>query len=106
MSVRTGVLQTGEASGIPIIQKLLQNTDPHLQFPTARRAVPAVMESIKDADYCLITEPIAFGVHNLQMVYELVRLFETVGVVINRCWMRIIRRSAFVRNTASPLTDP
>ena len=87
MSVRTGVLQTGEASGIPIIQKLLQNTDPHPQFiDCPPGSACGVMESIKDADYCLIAaEPTAFGVHNLQMVYELVRLFEKpFGVVINK----------------------
>ncbi len=46
-----------------------------------------VMESIKDADYCvLIAEPTIFGVHNLSMVYELVRLFEKPhGVVLNKC---------------------
>lgn len=87
VSVRTGVLQTGEASGIPIIQKLLQNTDPHPQFiDCPPGSACGVMESIKDADYCLIVaEPTAFGVHNLQMVYELVRLFEKpFGVVINK----------------------
>ena len=45
------------------------------------------MESIKDADYCiLVAEPTLFGVHNLNMVYELVRLFDKpFGVVLNKC---------------------
>jgi MinD superfamily P-loop ATPase len=45
------------------------------------------MESIKDADYCiLVAEPTVFGVHNLNMVYELVRLFnKPYGVVLNKC---------------------
>jgi MinD superfamily P-loop ATPase len=46
-----------------------------------------VMESIKDADYCiLVAEPTVFGVHNLSMVYELVQLFsKPFGVVLNKC---------------------
>ncbi|MGE4352762.1 MAG: ATPase, partial [Oscillospiraceae bacterium] len=46
-----------------------------------------VMESIKDADYCiLVAEPTIFGVHNLSMVYELVKLFgKPFGVVLNKC---------------------
>jgi MinD superfamily P-loop ATPase len=45
------------------------------------------MESIKDADYCLlVAEPTIFGTHNLSMVYELVRLFDKpCGVVLNKC---------------------
>ena len=45
------------------------------------------MESIKDADYCvLVAEPTLFGVHNLNMVYELVKLFnKPFGVVLNKC---------------------
>jgi len=46
-----------------------------------------VMESIKDADYCIfVAEPTLFGVHNLNMVYELVKLFgKPHGVVLNKC---------------------
>jgi len=45
------------------------------------------MESIKDADYCiLVAEPTLFGVHNLNMVYELVKLFnKPFGVLLNKC---------------------
>ena len=45
------------------------------------------MDSIKDADYCiLVAEPTVFGVHNLNMVYELVKIFEKpLGVVLNKC---------------------
>ena len=44
------------------------------------------MESIKDTDYCiLVVEPTIFGVHNLKMVYGLVKLFNKPhGVVINK----------------------
>ena len=45
-----------------------------------------VMESIKDADFCLlVAEPTVFGAHNLEMVHELVRIFNNPhGVVLNK----------------------
>ena len=89
--VYTGVLNTGEASGIPIIKKLLDENKHEADKQTFIDCPPGsaciVMESIKDADYCiLVAEPTLFGVHNLNMVYELVRLFRKPhGVVLNKC---------------------
>jgi MinD superfamily P-loop ATPase len=96
VTVITGMLNTGEASGVPIIKKLLSydtddnvnTTKDELTFidcPPGSACV--VMESIKDADYCvLVAEPTIFGVHNLEMVYELVRMFnKPYGVVLNKC---------------------
>ncbi len=89
--VNTGILNTGEASGIPIIKKLLDDIGNKTRIPTFIDCPPGsaciVMESIKDADYCvLVAEPTLFGVHNLSMVYELVKLFEKpFGVVLNKC---------------------
>jgi MinD superfamily P-loop ATPase len=90
VTVITGILNTGEASGIPIIKELL-NTKPEGQKFTFIDCPPGsaciVMESIKGADYCiLVAEPTLFGVHNLNMVHELVKLFEKPhGVVLNKC---------------------
>lgn len=88
--VVTGILNTGEASGIPIIKTLLSDRQEDKEFtfidcPPGSACI--VMESIKDADYCiLVAEPTLFGVHNLSMVYELVRLFNKPhGVVLNKC---------------------
>lgn len=90
VNVSTGVLNTGEASGIPIIKGLLNNTNENSEFtfidcPPGSACI--VMESIKDADYCLlVAEPTLFGVHNLNMVYELVKLFDKPhGVLLNKC---------------------
>lgn len=90
VTVITGILNTGEASGIPIIKKLLddRNEGKNLTFidcPPGSACI--VMESIKDADYCiLVAEPSLFGVHNLAMVYDLIKLFEKPhGVVLNKC---------------------
>jgi MinD superfamily P-loop ATPase len=89
--VITGTLNTGEASGVPIIRKLLSKygavNDQFVFIDCPPGSACVVMESIKDADYCiLVAEPTLFGVHNLNMVYELVRLFnKPFGVVLNKC---------------------
>lgn len=90
VTVLTGLLNTGEASGIPIIKKLLKDSSAKSNFtfidcPPGSACI--VMESIQDADYCiLVAEPTLFGVHNLNMVHELVSLFDKPhGVVLNKC---------------------
>lgn len=90
VSVITGILNTGEASGIPIIKRLLSyipqaSKSVFIDCPPGSACI--VMESIRDADYCvLVAEPTTFGMHNLNMVCELVRLFDKPhGVVLNKC---------------------
>ncbi len=90
VSVVTGILNIGEASGIPIIKDILNQIDKtegnvFIDCPPGSACI--VMESIKNADYCiLVAEPTLFGVHNLNMVYDLVRLFKKpCGVVLNKC---------------------
>ncbi|MCK9479464.1 MAG: ATP-binding protein [Firmicutes bacterium] len=91
VAVHTGIMNTGEASGIPIIEKLLtygsskQDKQIFIDCPPGSACI--VMETIKDADYCILTaEPTIFGAHNLKMVYELVKLFKKpFGVVLNKC---------------------
>ena len=90
-TVITGILNTGEASGVPIIKKLLSYANEvneklvFLDCPPGSACI--VMESIKEADYCiLVAEPTQFGVHNLSMVYELVQLLKKpFGVILNKC---------------------
>lgn len=86
----TGTLNTGEASGVPIIKNILQTVkkikgEVFIDCPPGSACV--VMESIKHADYCvLVAEPTSFGRHNLETVYELVRLLEKpCGAVLNKC---------------------
>ena len=86
----TGMLNTGEASGVSIINRLISDIPKDTELsvidcPPGSACV--VMESIKDADYCvLVAEPTIFGTHNLNMVYELVKLFnKPFGVVLNKC---------------------
>ncbi|MCG2730880.1 MAG: ATP-binding protein, partial [Acetobacterium sp.] len=90
VKVISGILNTGEASGIPIIKALMKKTSAEkrmtlIDCPPGSACI--VMESIQDADYCiLVAEPTVFGLHNLQLVWELVKLFNKPhGVVINKC---------------------
>jgi len=91
VTVCTGILNPGEATGVPIINKLLATDNLEkeklifIDCPPGSACI--VMESIQDADYCvLVAEPTLFGVHNLNIVYELVKLFDIpFGVVLNKC---------------------
>ncbi len=87
--VKTGILNVGESSGVPIIKKIMNAPIEKSDFvfidcPPGSACI--VMESIKDADFCiLIAEPTIFGAHNLNMVYELVKLFnKPFGVILNK----------------------
>ena len=89
VTVLTGCLNTGEVSGVPVIKALLEkldgSSDTIIDCPPGSACV--VMESIKKADYCiLVAEPTLFGVHNFQMVFELVKQFKKpFGAVLNKC---------------------
>lgn len=89
--VHTGVLNIGEPSGTPIIKKLIAESalikDKLVFIDCPPGSACVVMESIKDVDYCiLVAEPTRFGVHNLSMVWELVKLFNKPhGVILNKC---------------------
>jgi len=91
VTVHTGILNFGVESGVPIIKKMLNEHNLAGKNLTLIDCPPGsaciVMESIKDADYCiLVAEPTVFGVHNLNLVYELVQLFDKPhGVVLNKC---------------------
>lgn len=90
VTVITGVLNNGEASGVPVIHSLLRASryDHNIVFiDCPPGSACTVMESIKGADYCvLVAEPTIFGVYNLAMVYELVKLFgKPHGAVLNKC---------------------
>ncbi len=90
VKVVTGILNEGETSGVPIIKQLLDHVDAKIDYTfidCPPGSACTVMESIGCADYCvLVAEPTLFGVHNLNMVYELVSLFDKPhGVVLNKC---------------------
>ncbi len=90
VTVWTGTINTGESTGIPIIKRLLaankSQSDQISLIDCPPGSACIVMESIQDADYCiLVAEPTLFGLHNLKMVHELVRIFSKPhGVVLNK----------------------
>lgn len=88
INTATGILNIGEASGVPIIKELLTYTKDYINIidcPPGSACI--VMESIREADYCiLVAEQSLFGKHNLEMVHELVNIFDKKhGVVLNKC---------------------
>lgn len=89
--VHTGVLNPGESSGVLLIKELMKKCSCErermifIDCPPGSACI--VMESIKDADYCiLVAEPTVYGAHNLKMVCELAEVFHKPhGVVLNKC---------------------
>ncbi|MDN5357094.1 MAG: hypothetical protein PWR17_263 [Candidatus Methanomethylophilaceae archaeon] len=90
VTVYTGIMNIGEAAGLPVIHRLLERVavsdgeNVFIDCPPGSSC--SVMESIKDADFCvLVAEPTIFGVHNLGMVSELVRILrKPYGVILNK----------------------
>lgn len=88
--VVTGEMAMGEVLAVPVIQAAM-NTGMQMENENVIIDCPpgsgcSVMECITKSDYCiLVAEPTAFGFHNVQMVYELVRLLgKPCGLVINK----------------------
>lgn len=85
--VVTGYLDTGEVSGIPVIEKVLDFANENLTIiDCPPGSACSTMASIKISDYCIIVaEPTVFGLHNMKMVIELVKLFnKPFGIIINK----------------------
>lgn len=91
VTVCTGMLNTGEPSGVPVIKAVLESLAVSAEETIVIDCPPGsacvVMESIKDADFCLlVAEPTVFGEHNLRMVHELVTVFQKPhAVLLNKC---------------------
>lgn len=86
VTVVSGILNPGEASGVPVIRQALTHAGDTAILDCPPGSACSVMESISDADYCvLVAEPTAFGFHNFRMVWELASLLQKpCGVVINK----------------------
>lgn len=84
--VVSGMLKIGEASAIPLINRVLEEIENTSIIDCPPGSACSTMESIKKADYCiLVTEPTLFGLHNLKMIVELVTLFKIpFGFIINK----------------------
>lgn len=88
VKVITGLLNIGEASGGGVIRAALKEgeSDPFAVIDCPPGSACSVMESIEDADYCiLVAEPTAFGYDNFRMVHELATLLgKPCGVITNK----------------------
>ena len=90
IKIITGVLNPGEASGVPVIKAAEKAAFAEKAHYTVIDCPPGsacpVLESVEAADFCLlVTEPTAFGLHNLQMVHELATLLgKPSGLIINK----------------------
>ncbi len=109
VQVHAGALNPGEASGVPMVKALHKTYAAERERPVFIDCPPGsaciVMESIKDADYCvLVAEPTVFGVHNLKMVCELADVFHKPhGVVLNKCLMAENPAETFCRKHQVPV---
>lgn len=89
VKVVTGILNMGEASGVPVINRLLKDVTGKQEL-TVIDCPPgsacSVMESVTEADTCiLVAEPTAFGLHNFKMIHQLAQILEKpCFVVINK----------------------
>jgi MinD superfamily P-loop ATPase len=74
VNVYTGVMNTGEATGIPIINRLLEegSAEEHrltfIDCPPGSACI--VMESIKDADYCVLVAEPERTLHSSNQIYS------------------------------------
>lgn len=105
--VITGILNFGEASGVPVIRAVKKEAD-KTDFVIADcppGSSCSVTESIEDADFCIFAaEPTAFGLHNLKMVYRLVSLLgKKSGAVINKLENRYEPLENFCRENSIPV---
>lgn len=87
----SGILREGETAAAPVINQVLKAAAALFwEQPVLLDCPPGsgclVMECAAAADYCLlVTEPTRFGVHNLDMIVDLVKRFDIpLGVIINQ----------------------
>jgi MinD superfamily P-loop ATPase len=103
-----GMIHIGVESGVPLIREVLRQIPENEDFviidcPPGSSC--SVMESIKDADYCLlVAEPTIFGAHNLEMVLDLVKLFNKPhGVILNKITEGFNPSEAFCHQHNTPI---
>jgi len=83
-----GLLKIGEIQAIPVIKSLKKKIDKSknviLDAPPGTSC--PVIETVQDSDYCiLVTEPTPFGLNDLKIAVDTVRLLGIpFGVIINR----------------------
>lgn len=82
-----GVLDIGEPMAVPVIKRLLQSLPKELNLIDCPPGTSCnVVNSLKFADRAiLVTEPTEFGLHDLKLAVELVKMFNLhFGIIINK----------------------
>lgn len=88
VSCVSGTLNLGEASAVPVIEKVIDKCQNDMiniiDCPPGSGC--SVMECVSKSDYCVIVaEPTSFGLHNFKMIYELVKILDKpYGIVVNK----------------------
>jgi len=88
MEFLSGLLNIGEPMATPIIKRLKSHIDDSrkvIMDSPPGTACP-VIETMSDADFViLVTEPTPFGLHDLKLAVDVVRMMEIpFGVIVNR----------------------
>lgn len=102
-----GRLNIGRAMAPPLIRAVKKRTDPEL--PVLIDCPPGtscpMITAVKDSDYAiLVTEPTPFGLHDLKLAVETMRLLKIpFGTVINRADSGDNRVVTFCRQENIPL---
>lgn len=82
-----GILNISEPMAVPVIRQLLHNLSHGINIIDCPPGTSCnVVNSLRHADSAiLVTEPTKFGLHDLKMAVELVRMFKIpFGVIINK----------------------
>jgi MinD superfamily P-loop ATPase len=83
-----GILNIGEASASPVIKdvkkKIQKDKVNIIDSPPGTSC--SMIEAVRDSDYCiLVTEPNPFGLHDLKLAVDVLRLLKIpFGVIINK----------------------
>lgn len=83
----SGILNISEAMGVPIIKELLRDKNDGLNIIDCPPGTSCnVVNSLQNVNLALIvTEPTEFGLHDMKMAIELVKLYDIpFGVIINK----------------------
>lgn len=88
LSFASGRLNVGEARAVPIIAEVKKRIDRRatVLIDAPPGASCPMIETIRGCEYvCLVAEPTAFGLHDLALTVEVVRILgRPIGVLINR----------------------
>lgn len=87
LACKRGLLKVSEPMAVPIIRELLQDLPPGWNILDCPPGTSCnVVNTVQHADAALmVAEPNIFGMHDLKIAIEMVRLFELpFGVIINK----------------------